>query len=81
MTGTLTKLNLFECWGGGEGVSDVNVFVCNRGERKDLVKLQLELPKRVLERYKEMAKDGKYTPKQIMENMLTNWVDGVEAAL
>lgn len=61
-------------------MSDVTVFVCNRGVRNDTVKIQLEIPKRVLEAYKEKAGDKKLTAKQIMENMLTNWVDGVGEA-
>jgi hypothetical protein len=44
------------------------------------VKVQLEIPTHILEAYKEKAKDGKYTAKQIMENILCNWIEGVEAS-
>ena len=59
-------------------------FICRRGGvRADTVKVQLELPLRILEGYKEKAKEPvgnfKYTPKQIMENLLTNYIDGVKA--
>ncbi len=36
-----------------------------------------DAPKRIFEAYKEQAQGMKYTPKQIMENMLTNWIDGI----
>jgi len=55
------------------------VFICNRGGVKT-VKVQLELSQATLDAYKERAKSfqgGRYSPKQIMENMLRNWIDGV----
>ena len=55
------------------------VFICNRGGVKT-VKVQLELSQATLDAYKERAKSfqgGQYSPKQIMENMLRNWIDGV----
>jgi hypothetical protein len=61
-------------------MSDVTVFVCDRGGLKRM-KVQLELRPEALEKYKELAKqNGNLTAKQIMENMLSNWVDGVQAA-
>lgn len=58
-------------------MSDVTVFVCKRGGIKTK-KVQLELSEETLEKYKLKAVGSGYTPKQIMENMLRNWVDGVE---
>lgn len=55
----------------------LSVFICKRGQ-PDIVKVQLELTKETLEKYKAKAVGTQYTPKQIMENMLRNWVDGVE---
>ncbi len=60
-------------------MEDVNIFICDRGVAKDLVKIQLEIPRRVLDAYKEKSKDTKYTAKQVMENMLVNWIDGVSS--
>ena len=63
-------------------MSDVTVFMCKRGKRVDMKKIQLELRPDVLEKIKDHAKEfqgGKYTPKQIMENLITNFVDGVQA--
>lgn len=53
------------------------MFACSRGASKDLVKIQLEIPARILSAYKDKANGSRYSPKQIMENMLTNWIDGV----
>lgn len=60
-------------------MKDITVFVCNRGGLKP-VKIQLELDQWVFDAYKEKAKETKYTPKQIMENMLRNWVDGAQGS-
>lgn len=56
------------------------IFICNRGKNKGTIKIQLELRKDVVEAIKIKAKEfqgGKYSAKQIMENLLTNYVDGV----
>lgn len=45
----------------------------------DFVKVQLEITRSTLDAYKAKAKEfqgGKYTAKQLMENMLRNWVEG-----
>jgi hypothetical protein len=58
----------------------ITIFSCNRGGGVKPVKIQLELPRETIEAYKIKAKEfegGKYTAKQVMENMLRNWVDGV----
>lgn len=58
-------------------MSDVTVFECNRGGVKpDLVKVQLDIPRRVLDEYKQKA-GKKMNAKKMMENMLINWIDGV----
>lgn len=59
-------------------MSQTTVFICNRGGVK-LTKVQLELPRETIEKYKAQAKGTQYTAKQIMENMLRNWADGVQA--
>lgn len=62
-------------------MEETKVFVCNRSNsKKGLVKVQLEIPERVLEGYKAKSKGTVYSPKQVMENMLTNWIDGVKAS-
>lgn len=61
-------------------MSETTVFVCDRGTKKNTVKIQLEIPERILEGYKQKAKGTVYSPKQVMENMLTNWIDGVKAS-
>lgn len=60
-------------------MSDTTVFVCNRGREAAVVKVQLEIPEATLQAYKEKAKTTQFTPKQLMENMLKNWVEGVSA--
>ena len=59
------------------------VFICNRGgQAPDTVKVQLELPRWIIEAYKEKSKEfqgGKYTAKQVMENILKNNIEGVSA--
>lgn len=59
----------------------ITVFACDRGaKKKNTIKIQLEIPERILDGYKQKAKGTVYTPKQVMENMLTNWIDGVKAS-
>lgn len=53
----------------------MQVFICGQ---KPGVKIQLEIPEYILEAYKEKSKGSKYTAKQIIENMLINWINGVE---
>ena len=55
----------------------ISVFICGRGATANLAKIQLEIPQRILDGYKDKAKESQYTAKQIMENMLINWIDGV----
>lgn len=58
----------------------VTIFQCNRGGVKaNTVKVQLEIPAETLEAYKKKAEGTNYTPKQVMENMLRNWIDGIAA--
>jgi hypothetical protein len=54
------------------------VFICERkGDGAKMVKIQLEIPESVFERYKEFSKiRGNATPKQIMEAILC---DGLAA--
>lgn len=60
-------------------MSEPTVFICKRSHIKpdNIVPIRLELPRETLEKYKEKAQGTKYTAKEIMENMLTNWVEGV----
>lgn len=63
-------------------MSEVTVFNCDRGAAAAKVKIQLEIPQATFDGYKEQAKtfqNGKYTPKQLMENILINHIDGVTA--
>lgn len=54
----------------------MDVFICGQ---KPGIKVQLEIPEHILEAYKTKSKESKdkYTAKQIMENMLINWINGV----
>lgn len=58
-------------------MSQTTVFVCKRDGGPVGVKIQLEIPQATLDAYKEKAKGTAFTPKQLMENMLKNWVEGV----
>jgi len=48
------------------------VFICNRG-KAETVKVQLELPKEALEKFKAAAEVHGMTPKQFMEKLLRGW--------
>lgn len=58
----------------------LNYFMIICGKDKTIKKVQLELPERIIKAYKEKSKDSRYSAKQIMENMLINWIDGVSAS-
>lgn len=55
-------------------MSNETVFVCRP---QPGVKIQLEIPQHIFDAYREKAKGTKYTAKQLMENMLKNWIEGV----
>lgn len=66
-----------------EEENQVTVFICGRGNlRHKGKKIQLEVKESTLEHFKERAKEfdsGRYTAKQIMENILNNEAEGVQA--
>ena len=63
-------------------MSETTVFVCKRGKKEPKVKIQLEIEMRIFDAYKSRSKEfqgGKYTPREIMQNVLTNNIDGVSS--
>ena len=55
----------------------IAALVCDRGlVNQDMVKLQLEVPRTVLDAYKEKVKGTVTTPKKLMEEVLCSWVQG-----
>ncbi len=65
------------------GENKTTVFMCKRGNSPDpsRVKIQLEISRSTLAAYVEKSNEGgqSLSAKQIMENMLRNWVEGVAA--
>ena len=57
----------------------MQVFICGKDSRPR-TKIQLEITTESFEKYKEMAKESDYTPREIMTNMLQNWADGTQAS-
>lgn len=62
-------------------LSGGTMFLCKRnGTPTNTVKVQLEIRPETLAGFKQRAETLKeYTPKQIMENVLNNFIDGVAA--
>jgi hypothetical protein len=59
-------------------MSKEQVFICSRGAIKSTdIKVQLELRKETIDGFKEKSKGTGYTAKQIMENILNNYIEGV----
>jgi hypothetical protein len=60
---------------------DVTVFNCTRGGTGSIkpVKIQLEISQETFDAYREKAKGSQFTAKQLMENMLRNFIQGVSA--
>lgn len=53
-------------------MSDTTIFICSRGAERGLVKVQLEVPKHVLEKFKEEVKGTNLTAKRYMEIILAS---------
>jgi len=62
-------------------MDNVQVFMCSRGKRQDMVKIQLEIPRAILDRFKILVKimNNRRTAKELMEDIVIKYARDTQA--